>query len=169
MLARDALIPWRTALRNVEYGLEIRGVAKADRRETARRYLNLVQLEKAHGRFPAQLSQGMRQRVALARTWALSPRVLLMDEPFAALDAQTRAEVQSQFLELWTTDPHTVLFVTHDLQEAITLADRVVVVAQGCVVGNVEMPFERPRDPILLADDPRFRSIYMHLRQLLTT
>jgi NitT/TauT family transport system ATP-binding protein len=167
MLARDALMPWRTALRNVEYGLEVRGVPRKERHTIARRYLDLVHLERAYDHYPAQLSQGMRQRVALARTWAMSPRVLLMDEPFAALDAQTRASVQTQFLDLWAQDPHAVLFVTHDLQEAITLADRVVVVAEGRVAGMFTIPFPRPRDPILLADDARFKSMYSQLRELL--
>ena len=106
-------------------GLELRGVARARRREIALHWLEAVQLLHAQHHWPWQLSQGMRQRVALARTWALDPAVLLMDEPFAALDVNTRLSVQKKFLELWQAEEHrTVVFVTHDLGEAIALADR---------------------------------------------
>jgi NitT/TauT family transport system ATP-binding protein len=164
MLARDALLPWRSALRNVEYGLELRGVPRAERRATARRWLEAVHLADAADLWPWQLSQGMRQRVALARTWALAPDVLLMDEPFAALDANTRRSIQGEFLQLWQNDAHrTVLFVTHDLGEAIALADRVVLLGDGQVLDDIRVDIDRPRDLTHIAGDPRYQQLYLRL------
>ena len=168
MLARDALLPWRSALRNVEYGLELRGIPKAERRQTARRWLEAVHLGDAESLWPWQLSQGMRQRVALARTWALDPDVLLMDEPFSALDANTRVSVQSEFLSLWQNGEHrTVLFVTHDLGEAIALADRVVLLGEGRVLEDVLVDIDRPRNLSTLPAEPRYQELYQHLRSQL--
>ena len=168
MLARDALLPWRTALRNVEYGLELRGVARAERRQTALHWLDAVQLPHAAHQWPWQLSQGMRQRVALARTWALDPAVLLMDEPFAALDVHTRVSAQQKFLELWQAEEHrTVLLVTHDLGEAIALADRVVLLGGGRVLDDVPVGVDRPRDLAVIAGDPRYQQLYARLRDQL--
>jgi NitT/TauT family transport system ATP-binding protein len=165
MLARDALLPWRTARRNVEYGLELRGVAKARRREIVTHWLEAVQLQHAEHHWPWQLSQGMRQRVALARTWALDPSVLLMDEPFAALDVNTRRAVQQKFLELWQSEEHrTVLFVTHDLGEAIALADRVVLLGHGQVLDDVRIDIGRPRDLSVIESDPHYRELHERLR-----
>jgi NitT/TauT family transport system ATP-binding protein len=160
MLARDALLPWRTARRNVEYGLELRGIARAKRREIALHWLEAVQL--------AHAQQGMRQRVALARTWALDPSVLLMDEPFAALDVNTRVSVQAKFLELWQAEEHrTVVFVTHDLGEAIALADRVVLLGGGRVLDDVAVEIDRPRDLATITSDRRYRQLYDRLREQL--
>jgi NitT/TauT family transport system ATP-binding protein len=168
MLARDALLPWRTAQRNAEYGLELRGVAKAKRREIATHWLEAVHLQHARQHWPWQLSQGMRQRVALARTWALDPAVLLMDEPFAALDVNTRLSVQQRFLELWQAEEHrTVLFVTHDLGEAIALADRVVLLGGGRVLDDVRVELGRPRDLGTITGDPRYLRLYERLREQL--
>jgi NitT/TauT family transport system ATP-binding protein len=168
MLARDALLPWRTARRNVEYGLELRGIARAKRRETALHWLEAVQLLHAAHQWPWQLSQGMRQRVALARTWALDPAVLLMDEPFAALDVNTRVSVQAKFLELWQAEEHrTVVFVTHDLGEAIALADRVVLLGGGRVLDDVGVEIERPRDLATITSDRRYQQLYDRLREQL--
>jgi NitT/TauT family transport system ATP-binding protein len=168
MLARDALLPWRTARRNVEYGLELRGVPRAKRREIAMHWLEAVHLRHAEQHWPWQLSQGMRQRVALARTWALDPAVLLMDEPFAALDVNTRVSVQQRFLELWQAEEHrTVLFVTHDLGEAIGLADRVVLLGGGRVLDDVRVELDRPRDLATIAGDHRYRQLYERLREQL--
>jgi NitT/TauT family transport system ATP-binding protein len=165
MLARDALLPWRTARRNVEYGLELRGVARAKRREVALHWLEAVQLLHAQHQWPWQLSQGMRQRVALARTWALDPAVLLMDEPFAALDVNTRVSAQKKFLELWQAEEHrTVVFVTHDLGEAIALADRVVLLGGGRVLDDVPVEIDRPRDLPMITSDPRYLRLYERLR-----
>ncbi|WP_245709230.1 ABC transporter ATP-binding protein [Rhodococcus tukisamuensis] len=165
MLARDALFPWRNAMRNVEYGLELRGMGKADRKATARRWLKAVHLGDAEGLWPWQLSQGMRQRVALARTWALDPDVLLMDEPFAALDVNTRQSVQQEFLELWQREAHrTVLFVTHDLGEAVALADRIVLMGDGQVLDDVKVGIERPRDLSTITTHPRYIEVYERMR-----
>ncbi|GAA1637572.1 ABC transporter ATP-binding protein [Georgenia ruanii] len=135
MFARDALLPWRSALRNVELPLETRGWDRARRRERAREMLDLVGLSGRETQYRLQLSQGMRQRVGLARTLAADPSLLLMDEPFAALDARTKLTLQSEFLRIWENqDPDrrkTVIFVTHDLQEAVLLADRVIVMLPG--------------------------------------
>lgn len=166
MLARDALLPWRTAVRNVEYGLELRGMRKEERRPTAQRWLEAVHLGTAGNLWPWQLSQGMRQRVALARTWALDPDILLMDEPFAALDAHTRVAVQAEFLLLWQTDrPRTVVFVTHDLGEAITLADRIILLDGGEIVEDVSVDIPRPRDSESIVEDPRYAELHRRLRE----
>ena len=165
MLARDALLPWRNARRNVEYGLELRGVARARRREIATHWLEAVQLQHAQHQWPWQLSQGMRQRVALARTWALDPWLLLMDEPFAALDVNTRRAAQEKFLQLWQSEEHrTVLFVTHDLGEAIALADRVVLLGHGQVLDDVAIDLTRPRDLAAIESDRRYRELHERLR-----
>ncbi len=163
MLSRDALLPWRNAVRNVEYGLEIRRLDKGRRREVALAALRDVGLADSAKRYMWQLSQGMRQRTALARTFVLNPRILLMDEPFAALDAQTRLVVQKQFLDLWERTGSTVVFVTHDLSEAIALGDRVVMLGSGTVLADVEVPFSRPRDLVALSGEPLFQEIYQEL------
>lgn len=168
MLARDALLPWRTAAKNVEFGLELRGLPRSERRRLAYEYLEMVNLKGRELSFPSQLSQGMRQRVALARTWAISPKLLLMDEPFAALDAQTRVSVQSEFIRLWQRDRRSVVFVTHDLQEAIIMADRILVFADGGIAGEFTVPFERPRDPLEIAADPSFEQLYREIRSMLS-
>jgi NitT/TauT family transport system ATP-binding protein len=145
--ARDALLPWRSALRNVEFGLELRGVARAERRRIASRYLALVGLADAGRRWPWQLSQGMRQRVALVRAWAVEPELLLMDEPFAALDADTRQSVRAKFRALLRDGPpRTVVFVTHDLDEAVLMADRVAVLSGGRIAADTPVPPHDGRD-----------------------
>jgi NitT/TauT family transport system ATP-binding protein len=131
-------------LRNVEFGLELRGVPRAERRRIASRYLTLVGLADAGHRWPWQLSQGMRQRVALVRAWAVEPELLLMDEPFAALDADTRQSVRAKFRALLQDGPpRTVVFVTHDLDEAVLMADRVAVLSGGRIAADTMVP---PRD-----------------------
>jgi len=122
-----ALFPWRTVLGNVAYGLEERGLPRRECRERARAFIDLVKLGGFEDVYPNRLSGGMKQRVALARMLALDPDVLLMDEPFCALDAQTRRIMQEELLEIWSRRKKTVLFVTHDVQEAVTLASRVAV------------------------------------------
>ena len=118
--------PWLTALQNVEYGMKILGVPSAERRKKAERLLEEVHLTPAANKYPSELSGGMKQRVAIARTLAQNPRVLLMDEPFGALDAQVRWEMQEMMIELFEVEKKTVILVTHDIQEAIYLADRIV-------------------------------------------
>ncbi|RUZ79634.1 ABC transporter ATP-binding protein [Mesorhizobium sp. M7A.F.Ca.US.006.01.1.1] len=143
-----ALFPWRTALANIEYALEVRGVAKAERTTTARHLLALFGLAGFEDRFPNQLSGGMQQRVAIARALASNPEVLLMDEPFAALDQQTRELLQGELLRIWGKINTTVIFVTHSIDEAIFLADRVVVMTArpGAVKEIIDIDLPRPRD-----------------------
>jgi len=141
------LFPWRTVEANVMLGLENRPVSRAKRREIARRWLELVGLTGFEGFYPAQLSGGMQQRVGLARALAIEPRILLMDEPFGSVDAQTRLLMQSELMRIWAGDRKTVIFVTHDVEEALFLGDRVVVFSHrpGRVVETINVPFDRPR------------------------
>lgn len=141
------LLPWRTAAGNVEFGLEMKKVPTAQRREIAMRYLELVGLQGFEHHHPHQLSGGMRQRVGLARALAIDPEVLLMDEPFGALDAQTKEQMQLELLRIQAATGKTVLFVTHDLDEAVFLAERVIVLAPrpGRVIEEVRINLPRPR------------------------
>jgi sulfonate transport system ATP-binding protein len=165
MFARDALLPWRTTLGNVEFGLEVRGMAAGGRTARARELLRLVGLEAFAGSYPAQLSQGMRQRVAIARTLATDPEMLFMDEPFGALDAQTKLVLEEEFLRIWERDRKTVAFVTHDLFEAIAMADRVVVFSAhpGRVKSVVSIDLPRPRSVTAGRFGPRFQELYDRL------
>jgi NitT/TauT family transport system ATP-binding protein len=165
MLARDALAPWRTALENAELGAEIRGVAAAERRARALDLLDKVGLKGFEKAYPKQLSQGMRQRVALARTFALQTPILLMDEPFGALDAQTKLQLEDVLLSLWQRDGRTVLFITHDLSEAVTMSDRVIVMSArpGRIVADVAIGLPRPRSVRALQKDPAFHKLYAHV------
>jgi NitT/TauT family transport system ATP-binding protein len=139
------LLPWLTALQNVMFGLEMKGMRGAELRATARRYLELVGLSDSLNRRPHQLSGGMKQRVGIARALAIDPKVLLMDEPFGALDAQTRETMQAELLELHARTRKTILFVTHDLDEAVLIADRIVVMKHGMVQEIMTVPLKRPR------------------------
>ncbi|HEX4411932.1 MAG TPA: ABC transporter ATP-binding protein [Xanthobacteraceae bacterium] len=139
------LLPWLTALQNVEFGLEMKGMRGAALRDTAMKYLTLVGLADSVKRRPYQLSGGMQQRVGIARALAIDPKVLLMDEPFGALDAQTRETLQSELLEIHARTKKTILFVTHDLDEAVLLADRVVVMEHGRLQEIFTVPLPRPR------------------------
>ncbi|MDR1109302.1 MAG: ABC transporter ATP-binding protein [Deltaproteobacteria bacterium] len=142
-----ALFPWRTVRRNVEFGLEIKGLSAAERRETGARYIDLVGLSGFEDRYPYELSGGMKQRVAIARALAYDPTVLLMDEPFAAVDAQTRETLQDELMRIWEKTDKTIIFVTHSIDEAILLADRVVVMTPnpGRIKSIVDVPLPRPR------------------------
>ena len=144
------LFPWRTALGNVTFGLEMKGVAKAEREAIALKQLKLVKLEKFVQAYPHHLSGGMQQRVAIARALAYNPSVLLMDEPFAALDALTRDDMQRLLAEVWRETKKTVVYVTHNVAEAVYLADRVVVMSPhpGTVKTEVPIRLSRPRDPL---------------------
>ena len=150
MFARDALLPWRSARRSVELPLEVRGWDRRRRRERADAMLDLVGLADKHTQYRNQLSQGMRQRVALARTLASDPSILLMDEPFAALDARTKLTLEGEFLRIWEDggdSRKTVIFVTHDLDEAVLLADRVVIMLPkpGRIAKDIIVDLPRPR------------------------
>jgi NitT/TauT family transport system ATP-binding protein len=142
------LLPWRTAQNNIELGLELKGIAGEERRRVAQRFIHMVGLAGFEGHYPHELSGGMKQRVGLARALATDPEVLLMDEPFAALDAQTRDLMQAELLRIWQAARKTVLFVTHQIDEAIYLSDRVMVMTRrpGRVkkIFNIDLP--RPRD-----------------------
>ncbi len=140
-----ALLPWMTAAQNVMFGLEMKGVRGAELQATAQRYLTLVGLDGSGSRRPHQLSGGMQQRVGIARALAIDPKVLLMDEPFGALDAQTRETLQGELLEVQTRTGKTILFVTHDLDEAVLIADRIVVLRDGAVQEIMDVPLPRPR------------------------
>ena len=142
-----ALFPWRTVQGNVEFGLEELGVATAERRSRAHRQIELVGLAGFEDRYPHQLSGGMRQRVGIARALAVDPAVLLMDEPFSALDAQTRTLMMEELLGLWERTRKTIVYVTHNIQEAVFMADRVVVLSRrpGRVLASVPVPLGRPR------------------------
>ena len=170
MLARDALLPWRAARRNVEYGLELRGVDSAERSRRAEQLLAAVGLSDFAGAYRSQLSHGMRQRVALARTFALPSPILLMDEPFGALDVHLKLQLGELLLRLWEADKRTVVFVTHDLQEAIALADRLIVMQPkpGRIVGDIEVPFSRPRSLQALQLDPGFHELYRQVWSLMS-
>jgi len=161
MFARDGLMPWRTAQKNVEFGLELRGVGRRERHERSAELLSTVGLDGFGRHFPKQLSQGMRQRVAVARTLATDPEIFLLDEPFAALDAQTRVLLQNEFLDIWENLGNTVVFVTHDLTEAIALADRVVVFSArpGRIKLDIPVDIPRPRDVASIRFEAKFNDI----------
>ena len=159
------LFPWRTALGNVTFGLEMKGVGKAEREEIALRQLRLVKLEKFVQSYPHHLSGGMQQRVAIARALAYNPSVLLMDEPFAALDALTRDDMQRLLAEVWRETRKTVIYVTHNVAEAVYLADRVVVMTPhpGRVKIELPIPLARPRDPLSVEFLEYQKSLLQHL------
>lgn len=142
-----ALFPWRTVRHNIEFGLEIKGIGKNERSEISTRFIKLVGLEGFEDRYPYELSGGMRQRVAIARALAYDPEVLLMDEPFAAVDAQTRETMQDELLRIWEETKKTIVFVTHSIEEAVGLADRVAIMSAnpGCIKEIVNIDLPRPR------------------------
>jgi len=162
------LFPWKTVLDNTSYGLKMQGVARAERERRARELLALVGLQGFEQRYPRELSGGMQQRVEIARVLINHPRVLLMDEPFGALDALTRSRMQELLLELWARMRTTVLFVTHDIDEALFLADRVLILSPrpGRIVEELRVPFERPRNAALLTQ-PAFTALKRRCLQLL--
>lgn len=169
LFARDALLPWRKVRTNVELGLEVHGVPKEERRRRADAWLKRVRLQDFAESDVLHLSQGMRQRVAIARTLVQRPQVILMDEPFAALDAQTRAIQQEEFTALWEAERPTVIFVTHDLEEAILLSDRVILMASrpGRIAADVKIELERPRRQEMRRDSPLFREYFYDLQERL--
>jgi NitT/TauT family transport system ATP-binding protein len=163
MFQADALLPWRSALGNVLAGLEFRGVARDAAVPQARDWLARVGLAGFDDRFPHQLSGGMRKRVALAQMLILDPELLLMDEPFSALDVQTRQLMENELLDLWSADRKSVLFITHDLEEAISLSDRVIVLSAGPEthpIGEFAIDLPRPRDVAEIRMTPRFVELH---------
>ena len=150
-----ALFPWKTVRQNILYGLEKLGIARPERERRAKELVELVHLTGFEDSFPSQLSGGMKQRTAIARTLAIDPEILLMDEPFGALDAQTRSLMQDELVGIWQRSPKTVIFVTHDVQEAVYVADRVLVMSArpGRIMADVETRFDRS-DPGLFKSKP---------------
>lgn len=166
---KDNLLPWRTLVQNVEIALEIRGIGTDERRKLARDYIERVGLHGFEEHYPHELSGGMRQRANIIRTLIYDPELILMDEPFGPLDAQTRIVLQDQLLQLWSASKKTIIFITHDLIEAITLADRVVLMSSrpGKIksIENVAIP--RPRDVFKIHESEQFRAAYERLWQQL--
>ena len=167
---RDTLLPWRTVQENVEAGLEIRGIPPAARIRRARELIELVGLSGFEHYYPHQISGGMRQRTSLIRTLAYDPQVILMDEPFGALDAQTRMVLQGELIRIWAGSRKTIVFVTHDLAEAITLGERVVLFSKrpGRVTRIYDVPFPHPRDPFELRGTAEFADLHAFIWRTLS-
>jgi len=166
MFQADALMPWRTGIGNVVAGLEFRGVPAAEARAQGEEWLRRVGLAGFGDRYPHQMSGGMRKRLALAQTLILSPDILLMDEPFSALDVQTRQLMENELLALWAEDRKSVLFITHDLEEAIALSDRVVVLSAGPgtrPIGDFKVDLPRPRDVSEIRMTPAFLDLHREI------
>lgn len=164
-----ALFPWRTIQKNVEFGLEIKGVNKKERKEISKKFIDLVGLEGFENRYPHELSGGMKQRIAIARALAYDPEVLLMDEPFAAVDEQTRETLHVELLRIWEKTNKTIIFVTHSIEEAVFLSDRVAVMSKnpGTIKEIIDVNLPRPRDNGDLRSSPEFSNIRHHIWELL--
>ena len=162
---KDNLLPWRTLIENVEIALEIRASTATARREAARNFIDRVGLSGFEEHYPHELSGGMRQRANIIRTLIYDPELILMDEPFGPLDAQTRIVLQDQLLQLWSATKKTIIFITHDLVEAITLADRVVLMSSrpGRIKLIEPVRIARPRDVFQIHESPEFRAAYEKL------
>ncbi|SCB10652.1 NitT/TauT family transport system ATP-binding protein [Bradyrhizobium yuanmingense] len=162
---RDTLFPWRTVEQNIGYGLEIAGVPKSERTGRVATAVEKAGLAGFAQSFPRMLSGGMRQRVALMRTLILEPEILLMDEPFGALDTHTKLEMHKTLLEIWERERQTVLFVTHDLGEALTLASRIILLSArpGRLKEDFDVAIPRPRDPVAVRETAEFARLYSHI------
>jgi NitT/TauT family transport system ATP-binding protein len=170
MFQSEALMPWRSALQNVIAGLQFRGVDEAQAQQLGEDWLVRVGLQGFGDRYPHQLSGGMRKRVALAQTLILDPDIILMDEPFSALDIQTRQLMENEVLELWSAKKKAVLFITHDLDEAIAMSDRVVVLSAGPAtrpIGEFVIDLPRPRDVAEVRIHPRFVELHAQIWSVL--
>ncbi len=170
LFQQDALLPWKTALDNAALGLTFAGTPRAEAHRRANEWLAKVGLTGFGDRYPHQLSGGMRKRVALAQVLIMDPKILLMDEPFSALDVQTRQLMENELLRLWEEDQKSVLFITHDLEEAIALADRVVVMSAGPAsqpIGNFKIGLSRPRDVTEIRLTEEFLEIHREIWNLL--
>jgi NitT/TauT family transport system ATP-binding protein len=163
MFQAESLMPWRTALDNVSAGLQFRGVPETEAAAQANEWLRRVGLGGFGDRYPHQMSGGMRKRVSLAQTLVLDPDIILMDEPFSALDIQTRQLMENELLDIWQAKKKAVLFITHDLDEAIAMSDRVVVMSAGPgshLIGDFSIDIERPRDVAEIKTTPRFLELH---------
>ncbi|MTI81561.1 MAG: ABC transporter ATP-binding protein [Firmicutes bacterium] len=162
------LFPWLTVQKNVEFGLKIKGISKKERQGISQRYIELVGLKGFEDALPKTLSGGMKQRVAIARVLANKPEMLLMDEPFGALDAQTRVVMQEQLLRVWEKEQTTILFITHDIDEAVLLADNIYVMSRrpGCIKEKIKVDIPRPRDHRVTVS-PRFSEIKKEIMEML--
>lgn len=170
MFQAEALMPWRSALQNVIAGLQFRGIDERQARQQGEEWLARVGLQGFGDRYPHQLSGGMRKRVALAQTLILDPDIILMDEPFSALDIQTRQLMENEVLELWSAKKKAVLFITHDLDEAIAMSDRVVVLSAGPAtrpIGEFVIDLPRPRDVAEIRTHPRFVELHAQIWSVL--
>lgn len=170
MFQADALMPWCSAIENVMMGLKYRGISEPEAREQAQAWLQRVGLGDFGDRYPHQLSGGMRKRTALAQVLALDPDIILMDEPFSALDIQTRQLMENEVLDLWASRKKAVLFITHDLDEAIAMSDRVVVLSAGPAthpIGEFAIDLPRPRDVTEVRSDPRFVQLHTNIWNVL--
>ena len=170
MFQAEALMPWRNAIGNVAAGLEFRGVSEAEAAKAAGEWLKRVGLGGFENRYPHQMSGGMRKRTALAQTLILDPDIILMDEPFSALDIQTRQLMENEVLALWQAKRKAVLFITHDLDEAIAMSDRVVVLSAGPAtrpIGEFVIDLERPRDVAEIRVHPRFIELHEQIWSVL--
>jgi NitT/TauT family transport system ATP-binding protein len=165
---QHTLFPWKKVLDNVAFGLKMQGVGRRERRERARELLGLVGLAGFEDRYPIQLSGGMQQRVEIARVLINHPRVMLMDEPFGALDAQTRLKMQELLLDVWARVNTTIIFITHDIDEALFLADRILVMSPrpGRIIDEIRLDFERPRHPDVMTSN-HFTRLKRHCLDLL--
>jgi NitT/TauT family transport system ATP-binding protein len=161
-----ALFPWKTVLDNVAFGPKIRGLPKAECEKIAREYLALAGLAHAAERYPNELSGGMQQRVGVVRALANHPDVLLMDEPFASVDAQTRMTLQEELTRIWQERRPTIIFITHDVGEAVFLANRVVVLSKGRIMKEIAVPLPRPRSWDRLTEDAAFKALCGQVLQL---
>lgn len=161
-----ALFPWKTVLENVGFGPKMRGLPKAECDRIAREYLELAGLGHAAERYPNELSGGMQQRVGVVRALANNPEILLMDEPFASVDAQTRMTLQEELTRIWEERRPTILFITHDVGEAVFLADRVIVLSKGTVLKEVAIDLPRPRHWDTLMEDSAFKALSAEVLQL---
>ena len=162
---RDTLFPWRTVAENIGYGLQLAGVPDTQRRERIETCVAQAGLKGFEDAYPSALSGGMRQRAALMRTLVVEPQILLMDEPFGALDTHTKIDMHQVLLRIWEREQQTVLFVTHDLGEALTLADRIILFSArpGQIKDMFEVDFTRPRDAVKVRETPRYAELFQHI------
>ena len=162
---RDTLFPWRTVADNIGYGLQLAGVKEAERKERVAACVAQAGLRGFEQAYPSALSGGMRQRATLMRTLVVEPQVLLMDEPFGALDTHTKIDMHDVLLRIWDREQQTVLFVTHDLGEALTLADRIILFSArpGQIKDMFEVDFARPRDAVKVRETPRYAELFQHI------